>query len=64
MGRNEPYEVDLDGHTLPDWMSPLEAHKDNLTILQGFSARGVQQPNYAFGSPSIAVDEISSATAR
>ena len=127
--RNEAYEVDLDGHELPDWMSPLEAHKDNLTILQGFparcappattrgarrsacykanerpssikwatvdfelaklfpspmehielacfptgggnargsldgiakgfSARGPQQPNYAFGSPSIAVDEI------
>lgn len=126
---NEPYEVDLDGHELPEWMSPLEAHKDNLTILQGlsgkmcttghhswcsslgvfkanerpgsikwatvdfelaklfpspmehielacfptgggnargsldsiakgFSARGPQQPNYAFGSPKIAIDEI------
>ncbi|BCX46328.1 Tat pathway signal protein [Haloferula helveola] len=125
----EAFEVDLDGHELPDWMSPLEAHKDNLTILQGlsgkmctvghhswcsslgvykanerpssikwatvdfelaklfpspmehielacfptgggnargsldgiakgFSARGPQQPNYAFGSPKIAVDEI------
>lgn len=125
----EAYEVDLDDHELPDWMSPLEAHKKNLTILQGlsgkmcttghhswcsslgvfkaneragsikwatvdfelaklfpsplehielacfptgggnargsldgiakgFSARGPQQPNYAFGSPKIAVDEI------
>ena len=123
------FEVDLDGHELPDWMSPLQAHKDHLTILQGlsgkmcttghhswcsslgvykanerpgsikwatvdfelaklfpspmehielacfptgggnargsldgiakgFSARGPQQPNYAFGSPKIAVDEI------
>lgn len=125
----EAFEVDLDGHQLPDWMSPLQAHKENLTILQGlsgkmcttghhswcsslgvykanerpssikwatvdfelaklfpspmehielacfptgggnargsldgiakgFSARGPQQPNYAFGSPKIAVDEI------
>jgi hypothetical protein len=125
----DAFEVDLDGHQLPDWMSPLQAHKENLTILQGlsgkmcttghhswcsslgvykanerpgsikwatvdfelaklfpspmehielacfptsggnargsldgiskgFSARGPQQPNYAFGSPKIAVDEI------
>lgn len=27
-------------------------------IAKGFSARGAQQPNYAFGSPKIAVDEI------
>ena len=127
--RKEPYEADLDGHDLPDWMAPIESHKDNLTILQGlsgkmcttghhswcsslgvfkanerlssikwatvdfelaklfpsplehielacfptgggnprggldtiatgFSARGPQQPNYAFGSPKIAIDEI------
>jgi hypothetical protein len=127
--RKDPYQVDLDGHELPDWMAPLESHKDNLTILQGlsgkmctvghhswcsslgvfkanerlssikwatvdfelaklfpsplehielacfptgggnprgsldtiatgFSARGPQQPNYAFGSPKIAVEEI------
>jgi len=126
---NEPYEVDLDGHDLPEWMSPLEEHKDNLSILQGlsgkmcttghhswcsslgvfkanerpgsikwatvdfelaklfpspmehielacfptgggnargsldgiskgFSARGAQQPNYAFGSPKVAINEI------
>jgi hypothetical protein len=127
--RNEAYEVDLQKHTLPAWMGPLEKHKDNLTLLQGisgkmcttghhswcsslgvykanerlssikwatvdfelaklfpsplehielacfptgggnargsldgiakgFSARGAQQPNYAFGSPKIAVEEI------
>lgn len=27
-------------------------------IAKGFSARGPQQPNYAFGSPTIAVEEI------
>ncbi len=127
--RNAASEVDLDKHTLPEWMSPLEAHKENLTILQGlsgkmcttghhswcsslgvykanerassikwatvdfelaklfpspmehielacfptgggnarggldgiakgFSARGPQQANYAFGGPGIAVQEI------
>jgi len=127
--KNLPYEVDLDKHKLPEWMGPLEKHKNNLTILQGlsgkmcttghhswcsslgvyqanerlssikwatvdfelaklfpspmehielacfptgggnargsldgiakgFSARGPQQPNYAFGAPKIAVDEI------
>jgi hypothetical protein len=126
---NLPYEVDLQSHQLPAWMGPIEAHKNNLTILQGlsgkmcttghhswcsslgvykanerpssikwatvdfelaklfpspmehielacfptgggnargsldgiakgFSARGPQQPNYAFGSPKIAVEEI------
>jgi hypothetical protein len=125
--RKESFIADLDKHTLPDWMGPLEAHKDHLTLLQGlsgkmctvghhswcsslgvfkanerlssikwatvdfelaklfpsplehielacfptgggnprggldtiamgFSARGPQQPNYAFGSPKNAVD--------
>ena len=124
-----PLEIDLDGHDLPAWMSPLAAHKNHLTILQGlsgkmctvghhswcsslgvfkanervssikwatvdfelarlfpspvghvelacfplgggnargsldgiakgFSARGPQQPNYAFGSPRVAVAEL------
>ncbi len=127
--RKEPLEVDLDQHELPEWMSPLTAHKSNLTILQGlsgkmcttghhswcsslgvykanerlssikwatvdfelaklfpsplehvelacfpldggnprgtldgigqgFSARGPQQPNYAFGSPRVALQEL------
>ena len=127
--RNEAFEVDLDQHDLPDWMSPLVTHKQHLTILQGlsgkmctvghhswcsslgvykanerissikwatvdfelarlfpsplehielacfpldggnprgtldgvaqgFSARGPQQPNYAFGSPALAMKEL------
>ena len=127
--RKEAIEVDLEKHDLPEWMAPLQAHKENLTILQGlsgkmcttghhtwqsslgvykaneqlssirwatvdfelaklfpsplehielacfptgggnargningiekgFSARGPQQPNYAFGSPRIAMQEI------
>jgi hypothetical protein len=34
-----PYEVDLDSHSLPEWMSPIAAHKENLTILQGLSGK-------------------------
>ena len=127
--RKEAFEVDLDGHDLPEWISPLSGHVNNLTILQGlsgkmcttghhswcsslgvfkanervssikwatvdfelaklfpspvehielacfplgggnargaldgiaqgFSARGPQQPNYAYGSPRVALAEL------
>lgn len=127
--KKESFEVSLDKHELPAWMSPLNNHKEHLTILQGlsgrmctnghhswqsclgvyaaterlssikwatvdfelaklfpsplehielacfpndggnargningiekgFSARGAQQPNYAFGSPKVAIDEL------
>ena len=127
--KKESFEVDLDKHELPKWMSPLNSHKNDLTILQGlsgkmctnghhswqsclgvyaanerlssikwatvdfelaklfpsplehielacfpidggnargnihgiekgFSARGPQQPNYAFGSPKVAINEL------
>lgn len=127
--RKEAYNVDLDGHDLPEWMSPLTSHVNNMTILQGlsgkmcttghhswcsslgvfkanervssikwatvdcelgkmfpspvehielacfplgggnargaldgiargFSARGPQQPNYAYGSPRVALAEL------
>lgn len=127
--RKEAFVADLDKHDLPAWMSPIAAHKKNLTILQGlsgkmcttghhtwcsslgaykanerlssikwatvdfelaklfpspfehiefacfpsgggnsrgningiekgFSARGPQQPNYAFGSPKVALKEL------
>ncbi|CAN5600134.1 DUF1552 domain-containing protein [soil metagenome] len=127
--KKDPLTIDLDQHDLPEWMSPLAAHKSNLTLLQGlsgkmcttghhtwcsslgvfkanervssikwatvdfelaklfpspmehielacfplgggnargsldgiatgFSARGPQQPNYAFGSPKGALQEL------
>lgn len=127
--RKDSYEVDLDKHTLPEWMAPLNNHQADMTILQGlsgkmcttghhtwcsslgvfkanerlssikwatvdfelaklfpspfehielacfpngggnsrgningiekgFSARGPQQPNYAFGSPQVAMKEL------
>ncbi|MFK7767935.1 MAG: DUF1552 domain-containing protein [Mariniblastus sp.] len=133
--KKESFSVDLDGHDLPAWMSPLAEHKNNLTILQGlsgkmcttghhtwcsslgvfraterlssikwatvdfelaklfpspighielacfpagggnsrgningiekgFSARGPQQPNYAFGSPKVAMQELFKSVAK
>ncbi len=127
--RKAAFTADLDQHELPQWMSPLAAHKKDMTILQGlsgkmcttghhswcsalgafkanerlssikwatvdfelaklfpspfehielacfptgggnsrgningiekgFSARGPQQPNYAFGSPKVAMQEL------
>lgn len=127
--RSEAFETALRNHDLPQWMSALNEHKDNMTILQGvsgkmcttghhtwqsslgvykanerassikwatvdfelaklfpspfehielacfpigggnargningiekgFSARGPQQPNYAFGSPKVAMQEL------
>ena len=127
--KKEAFQVDLDKHELPEWMSPMSNHKQNMTILQGlsgkmcttghhtwcsslgvfkanerlssikwatvdfelaklfpspfehielacfpngggnsrgningiekgFSARGPQQPNYAFGSPQVAMREL------
>ncbi len=125
----QAFSVDLSGHELPEWMRPVAAHKESLTILQGlsgmmcttghhtwqssmgvyranerpssikwatvdfelarlfpspfehielacfpdgggnargniegidvgFSARGAGQPNYAFGSPKVAMREL------
>ncbi len=125
----QPFSVELSKHELPDWMKPVNAHKSNMTILQGlsgmmcttghhtwqsslgvykanerlssvkwatvdfelarlfpspfehielacfpdgggnargniegidvgFSARGAGQPNYAFGSPKVAMREL------
>ncbi|MEC8558042.1 MAG: DUF1552 domain-containing protein [Planctomycetota bacterium] len=127
--KKEAFVADLDGHELPEWMTPIANHRDNMTILQGlsgkmcttghhtwcsslgafkanerissipwatvdfelarmfpspfehielacfptgggnsrgningiekgFSARGPQQPNYAFGSPQVALQEL------
>ncbi len=127
--RKDAFVTDLDGQDLPEWMSPIVGHRNNMTILQGlsgkmcttghhtwcsslgvfkanerlssikwatvdfelaklfpspfghiefacfptgggnsrgningiekgFSARGPQQPNYAFGSPKVAMQEL------
>ena len=37
--KKQAYEVELAEHELPAWMSPLENHKQNMTILQGLSGK-------------------------
>ncbi|MDB4638164.1 MAG: DUF1552 domain-containing protein [Planctomycetaceae bacterium] len=37
--RKDACDVDLDGHDLPNWMNPIAAHRDNLTLLQGLSGK-------------------------
>ena len=37
--RKEAIDEDLDGHDLPNWLGPLAAHRENLTILQGVSGK-------------------------
>lgn len=47
----EAFEVDLDDHELPEWMQPLNGHKDNLCILQGLSAKMCTMGHATFQSP-------------
>lgn len=46
----QPMEVALDKHELPKWLRGLEAHKENLTILQGLSAKMSENVHYSFSS--------------
>ncbi|MFT7445006.1 MAG: hypothetical protein ACI9AF_001921 [Granulosicoccus sp.] len=44
----EAFEADLDKHELPDWLKCLEAHKENMTILQGLSMKMAGGGHYSF----------------
>ena len=33
----QAFEVDLDKHELPEWLRPLDAYKENMTMLHGIS---------------------------
>jgi len=46
----QPLEVDLDGHELPKWLRGLDDHKENMTILQGLSAKMSENVHYSFSS--------------
>ena len=35
----EAFTADLDGQDLPEWMSPISGHMQNMTILQGLSGK-------------------------
>lgn len=44
-------DIDLDRHELPGWMKPIAAHKNNLTILQGLSAKMCTMGHSTYQSP-------------
>lgn len=43
-------EVDLDKHELPNWLRGLDEHKENMTILQGLSAKMSENIHWSFSS--------------
>ncbi len=47
----EALDIDLDRHDLPEWMKPLAAHKNDLTILQGLSAKMCTMGHSTYQSP-------------
>ena len=47
----EALDIDLDGHDLPAWMEPIAAHKNNLTLLQGLSAKMCTMGHSTYQSP-------------
>ena len=48
--KKEALEVDLDQHELPKWLRGLEEHKENMTILQGLSAKMSENVHFSFSS--------------
>lgn len=46
----QPLEAALDKHELPKWLRGLDAHKENMTILQGLSAKMSENIHYSFSS--------------
>ncbi len=46
----QPLEVALDRYELPKWLRGLDAHKENMTILQGLSAKMSENVHYSFSS--------------
>ena len=48
--KKQPLEVDLDKHELPKWLRGLDDHKENMTILQGLSAKMSENVHFSFSS--------------
>ncbi len=49
--KKDALDIDLDGHELPAWMEPIAKHKNNLTILQGLSAKMCTMGHSTYQSP-------------
>lgn len=47
----EALDIDLDRHELPAWMEPIASHKNNLTLLQGLSAKMCTMGHSTYQSP-------------
>ena len=48
--RKEVLEVDLDRHELPNYLKGLDAHKANMTILQGLSCTMSENGHFSYSS--------------
>ena len=48
--KKQPLEVDLRSHELPAYLRSLDAHKENLCILQGLSSTMSENGHYSFSS--------------
>ena len=44
------FEADLDKHELPLWLRELDDHKENMTLLQGLSAKMSENIHFSFSS--------------
>lgn len=47
----EALDLDLDNHELPEWMEPIAGHKNDLTLLQGLSAKMCTMGHSTYQSP-------------
>lgn len=47
----EALDLDLDNHELPEWMEPIANHKNDLTLLQGLSAKMCTMGHSTYQSP-------------
>ena len=48
--QKQPLELDLDKCELPKWLQGLDAHKENMTILQGLSAKMSENVHFSYSS--------------
>jgi hypothetical protein len=46
----QPFEADLSKHELPTWLRGLDDHKENMTLLQGLSAKMSENIHFSFSS--------------
>lgn len=48
--KKQPLQVALDQHELPTWLRGLDDHKENMTLLQGLSAKMSENVHFSFSS--------------